>query len=185
MWADWVEAVLTRAGFRVTPRSTVNKVTAELGAEETFAASRVVAVLSSAYMSSPEARALWRALSAADAAGIRRQIVPLRVSDARIAELFGDYTPVDLARVDAAQATIRLLSAFDRPWHGPGAAWGDGPRFPGTLPRLAEVPARNADFTGRAESLELLRDKLSRGGSAVAQVLHGLGGVGKTQLAQE
>ena len=185
MWADWVEAVLTRAGFRVTPRSTVNKVTAELGAEETFAASRVVAVLSSAYMSSPEARALWRALSAADAAGIRRQIVPIRVSDARIAELFGDYTPIDLVRVDGAQATARLLSAFDRPWHGPGAAWGDGPRFPGTLPRLAEVPARNADFTGRAETLELLRDKLSRGSGAVAQVLHGLGGVGKTQLAQE
>ena len=38
MWADWIEAILTRAGFRVTPRSTVSKVTAELGAEETFAA---------------------------------------------------------------------------------------------------------------------------------------------------
>ncbi|MGH3495494.1 MAG: FxSxx-COOH system tetratricopeptide repeat protein, partial [Sciscionella sp.] len=53
------------------------------------------------------------------------------------------------------------------------------------MPRLAEVPARNADFTGRAETLELLRDKLSKGDAAVAQVLYGLGGVGKTQLAQE
>ena len=168
-----------------TPRSTVSRVTADLGAEETFAAPRVVAVLSSAYMNSPEARSLWRALAAADAAGIRRQIVPIRVSDARIAEPFGDYTPIDLARADATQAMARLLSVFDRPWHVPGAAWADGPRFPGTVPRLAEVPARNADFTGRAETLEQLRDRLSRGGTAVAQVLYGLGGVGKTQLAQE
>ena len=28
MWADWIEAVLTRAGFRVTPRSTVSKMRA-------------------------------------------------------------------------------------------------------------------------------------------------------------
>ncbi len=185
MWADWVEAILTRTGFRVTPRSTVSRVTADLGAEETLAAPRVVAVLSSAYMSSPEARSLWRALAAADAAGIRRQIVPIRVSDARIAEPFGDYTPIDLARADATQAMARLLAVFDRPWHVPGAARADGPRFPGTVPRLAEVPARNADFTGRAETLEQLRDRLSRGGTAVAQVLYGLGGVGKTQLAQE
>src|ERR1700733_4328604 len=159
MWADWIEAILTRVGFRVTARSTVSKATAELGAEETSAA-RVVAVLSSAYMSSPEARQLWRALSAADAAGSRRQIVPIRVSDTRIVEPFGEYTPIDLARADATQAMTRLLWAFDRPWHAPGSPRTDGPRFPGTMPRLEAVPARNADFTGRAETLELLRDKL-------------------------
>jgi CO dehydrogenase nickel-insertion accessory protein CooC1 len=184
MWADWIESILTRAGFRVTPRSTVSKVTADPGVEETFAP-RVIAVLSSAYMSSPEARSLWRALSAAEAAGIRRQIAPIRVSDTRITEPFGEYTPIDLGRADATQAAARLLWAFDRPWHVPGTSQADGPRFPGMMPRLAEVPARNADFTGRAETLELLRDRLSKGDAAVAQVLYGLGGVGKTQLAQE
>ena len=184
MWADWIESILTRAGFRVTPRSTVSKVTADPGVEETFAP-RVIAVLSSAYMSSPEARSLWRALSAAEAAGIRRQIAPIRVSDTRITEPFGEYTPIDLGRGDATQAAARLLWAFDRPWHVPGTSQADGPRFPGMMPRLAEVPARNADFTGRAETLELLRDRLSKGDAAVAQVLYGLGGVGKTQLAQE
>jgi CO dehydrogenase nickel-insertion accessory protein CooC1 len=186
MWADWIEAILTRAGFRVSPRSTVSKlVAADLEAEETFASARVIAVLSSAYMSSPEAQSLWRALSAADAAGIRRQIVPIRVSDTRIPEPFSEYTPIDLARADATQAATRLLWAFDRPWHVQGTARGDGPRFPGTMPRLVEAPTRNADFTGRAETLELLRDRLSKGGAAVAQVLYGLGGVGKTQLGQE
>ena len=49
------------------------------------------------------------------------------------------------------------------------------------------MPARNADFTGRGSTLELLRDKLAGGGRAVvvAQALYGLGGVGKTQLALE
>lgn len=187
MWADWIEAVLTRIGFRVTPRSTVSKVAVDLEVEESFAASpRVIAVVSSAYMSSPEARSLWRALSAADAAGIRRQIIPIRVSDARIVEPFTEYTPIDLARTDAAQATSRLLWAFDRPGQLPGSASADGPRFPGTVPRIWSAPARNADFTGRAETLELLRDKLSGGGAViVAQALYGLGGVGKTQLALE
>lgn len=187
IWADWIEAVLTRAGFRVVPRSTVSKATADLETGESLAAApRVIAVLSGAYMGSPEARALWRALSAADAAGIRRQIVPIKVGEARIAEPFGEYTIVDLARMDAAQATSRLLWAFDRPAQVSGGAQADGPRYPGTAPRIWSVPARNADFTGRADTLELLRDKLS-GSSAVvvAQALYGLGGVGKTQVALE
>jgi cellulose biosynthesis protein BcsQ/tetratricopeptide (TPR) repeat protein len=187
MWADWIGAVLTRAGFQVTPRSVVSKVTADLEADESLAASpRVIAVLSTAYMNSPEGRSLWRTLSGADATGIRRQIVPIRVSDARTAEPFSEYTPVDLGRTDAAQATSRLLWAFDRPAQPPGALPADGPRFPGTVPRIWSVPTRNADFTGRAETLEQLRDKLSGGGAVVvAQALYGLGGVGKSQLAQE
>jgi CO dehydrogenase nickel-insertion accessory protein CooC1 len=188
MWADWIEAVLTRSGFRVTPRSTVSRVTIDLENEESATASpRVIAVLSNAYMSSAEARSLWRALSAADAAGIRRQIVPVRVGDARIGEPFSSYPPVDLARMDGTQAAARLLWAFDRSAQPPGTTQPDGPRFPGMVPRTWNAPARNADFTGRAELLELLRDKLSgsSGAAAVAQALYGLGGVGKTQLAIE
>ncbi|HUN30877.1 MAG TPA: FxSxx-COOH system tetratricopeptide repeat protein [Trebonia sp.] len=186
MWADWIEMVLSRAGFRVTPRSTVSKASAELEAEDTFAESaRVIALLSNAYMNSAEARSLWRALVAADAAGIRRQIVPIRVTDVRISEEFSDYTLIDLARMDGTQATTRLLWAFDRP-PLPHGAQPDGPRFPGTVPRVWSAPGRNADFTGRAETLELLRDKLSGSGAViVAQALYGLGGVGKTQLALE
>ncbi len=189
MWADWIEAVLTRTGFRVMPRSTVSPLSVELEAEESFEGSpRVIAVLSASYMHSPEARSLWRALSAADAAGIRRQLVPVRVADVRITEPFSEHSIVDLARMDAAQATARLLWAFDRPAQlaGAGSAQADGPRFPGTVPRIWSAPARNADFTGRAATLELLRDKLSGSGAVVvAQALYGLGGVGKTQLALE
>jgi tetratricopeptide (TPR) repeat protein len=195
MWADWIEAVLARANFRVIPRSTVTSVTADgdirstLSEHELQGAPRAIAVLSSAYLHSPQARAVWRALSAADAAGMHRQLVPVRVSDVRVTEPFTDYPVVDLARMDASQATARLLWALDRPAQtvGSAASQAGEPRFPGTVPPVWNVPARNADFTGRGATLEKLRDKLSGGGVAivVAQALYGLGGVGKTQLALE
>ena len=193
MWADWVEAVLTRAGFRVTPRSamaTAPTASLDLQAErELQGAPRAIAILSSAYMHSPEARSVWKALVAADAAGTHRQFVPIRVSDVRITEPFTDHAVVDLARMDAGQATAKLLWALDRPVQpfSGGAAQAEEPRFPGKVPLIWNVPARNADFTGRAATLERLRDKLAGGGVTivVAQALYGLGGVGKTQLALE
>jgi CO dehydrogenase nickel-insertion accessory protein CooC1 len=193
MWADWIEAVLTRAGFRVMPHSTVTTAVTERGdlqaERELQGAPRAIAVLSSAYLHSPEARSVWKALSAADAAGTHRQLVPVRVSDVRITGPFIDHPVVDLARMDAGQATAKLLWALGRPVQSAGsmAAQAAEPRFPGTIPPIWNVPARNADFTGRGATLELLRDKLAGGGMAivVAQALYGLGGVGKTQLALE
>jgi CO dehydrogenase nickel-insertion accessory protein CooC1 len=194
MWADWIEAVLTRSGFRVLPHSTVTTSAAQGAAggiqaeRELDAASRTIAVLSSAYLHSPDARSAWKAISAADATGAQRHLVPVRVSDVRITEPFTDRPLVDLARLDSTQATAKLLWALDRPGQPAGsAAPADEPRFPGTVPPIWNVPARNADFTGRGATLELLRDKLAGGGAPVvlAQALYGLGGVGKTQLALE
>ena len=193
MWADWIEAVLTRAGFRVVPRSTMATAPMaglDLQAErELQGAPRAVTVLSSAYLHSPEARSVWKALSAVDATGTHRQLVPVRISDVRITEPFTDHAVVDLARMDASQATAKLLWALDRPVQpfGGAAAQAEEPRFPGKVPSIWNVPARNADFTGRAATLERLRDKLAGGGVTVvvAQALYGLGGVGKTQLALE
>jgi MinD-like ATPase involved in chromosome partitioning or flagellar assembly len=197
MWADWIEAVLTRAGFRVLPRSTVTtaglgdgEVRGSIQAErEVQAVPRAIAVLSSAYLHSPDARSIWKTLSAADAAGTHPQLIPVRVSEVRITEPFTDYPVVDLARMDAVQATSKLLWALDRPAQLSGGlgTQAEDPRFPGTIPPIWNVPARNADFTGRGAMLELLRDKLAGQGMAivVAQALYGLGGVGKTQLALE
>jgi tetratricopeptide (TPR) repeat protein len=57
-------------------------------------------------------------------------------------------------------------------------------------PLVANLPPRNPAFTGRAELLDQLHEALRPGRAAAvmqvqAQALHGLGGVGKTQLALE
>ena len=60
-----------------------------------------------------------------------------------------------------------------------------GPRPPGSLPRVWNIPARNPGFTGRDDLLEAVRQGLLAGDRAAAQALRGMGGVGKTQLAIE
>jgi tetratricopeptide (TPR) repeat protein len=60
----------------------------------------------------------------------------------------------------------------DSPRRQPGRVWGG-------------VPARNPAFTGREGLLRAIRDDLAGGERAVVQALHGMGGVGKTQLAVE
>jgi DNA-binding SARP family transcriptional activator/tetratricopeptide (TPR) repeat protein len=56
-----------------------------------------------------------------------------------------------------------------------------GPRLPGVW----NVGPRNPRFVGRDATLRQLRERLRSGGTAVVQALHGMGGVGKTQVAIE
>ena len=55
----------------------------------------------------------------------------------------------------------------------------------GSRPRVWNIPARNPGFTGRDDLLAEVREQLLAGDKAVVQALHGMGGVGKTQLAAE
>jgi len=71
----------------------------------------------------------------------------------------------------------------------PGGAGLARPAPAGSFQRIwsAEVPARNPNFTGRATELETLRANLIFRGrpSPPAQVISGMGGVGKTEIAIE
>ena len=60
-----------------------------------------------------------------------------------------------------------------------------GPRLPGSVRRVWNIPARNPGFTGRDDLLGAVRERLLAADRAVVQALHGMGGVGKTQLAAE
>ncbi|MET0233418.1 MAG: FxSxx-COOH system tetratricopeptide repeat protein [Kibdelosporangium sp.] len=60
-------------------------------------------------------------------------------------------------------------------------------RQPGEVPPVwGKVPPRNLNFTGRADLLQELGDRLAVGMTAVLpKALHGMGGIGKTQTAVE
>ncbi|MEE1752444.1 FxSxx-COOH system tetratricopeptide repeat protein [Streptomyces sp. SP18CS02] len=189
MWADWIESVLTRAGFRVVPRD-VSADPEASGSDVLTAAenaARTVVLLSSAYLKSARAVEVWERAAAEDPGGGRRHLLPLRVGDVRLTTPYIDRNPVDLFRLDEAHATAALLRALDRPVQL-NDGMPPGPRFPGTVPKIWNAPPRNPGFTGRSVVLERMRDQLG-GGMAVVlpqpQTLYGLGGVGKTQVALE
>jgi MinD-like ATPase involved in chromosome partitioning or flagellar assembly len=190
MWADWIESVLKAAGFRVLPRDVGAGTDPRAEAERAVDASyRTVAILSPAYVRSPQAQALWESVSGSDPSGARRQLIPLRVGDVRATAPFSNRNSVDLVRLDETQAAAALLRGMGRPdLAAVEHPAGTGPRFPGTRPRIWNVQLRNTSFTGRAAALERLRGQLGGGTTVVLpppQALYGLGGVGKTQVALE
>jgi tetratricopeptide (TPR) repeat protein len=193
MWADWIAAILAGAGFHVqreditSAGGTSTRASARRGAES---AGRTLAVVSAAYQRSPQAHGVWESLAADDPAGASRKLIPVRVGEVPLSGPFADRTVVDLTRRNAAQAKEELLRVLGRPaTAGEHAADADvpEPRFPRAIPPVWNVPARNASFTGRSEILDKLRDQLASSSQAVVLplALHGLGGVGKTQVALE
>ena len=87
---------------------------------------------------------------------------------------------------DRGAAQGARLPAAARPTQLEGTLAAE-PRYPRTIPPVWRVPTRNASFTGRNEVLEKLHDQLigSSRRSCCPVALHGLGGVGKTQVALE
>jgi len=156
-------------------------------------ASHTIAVLSSDYLSSVYGSAEWRAAWAEDPEGAERNLLPVRVSDCDRPGLLREIVSVDLFGINEAVAKLRLrqmvLEAIggrskpdkSNPPRFPGQAPISEPRFPGA-PTVWEIPSQNPNFTGRESALERLASELTAG---VVVTLHGMGGVGKSQLATE
>jgi MinD-like ATPase involved in chromosome partitioning or flagellar assembly/tetratricopeptide (TPR) repeat protein len=191
-WANWASAVLTRAGFKVhlAPEGTAEgaqlRDEIERGVES---ASHTLVVFSEAYLRSSRFRTTWEAVYAE---GDRRshQLVLLQVDgmlspDARFTEQLADMTRCDTGEA----AREALLAGFGRTRESLAHSQFTGgeqklPRYPGAEPLIFAVPMRTSSFTGRAELLEGIREKLWKGDNR-ALVLKGMGGVGKSLLAQE
>jgi DNA-binding SARP family transcriptional activator len=103
-------------------------------------------------------------------------------------------TPITSAAEAAPTAappapTTAVATTLPSPGHGRvGVLTSQGepsPRLPGELPAIWNVGPRNPGFVGRTATLGQLRERLRSGGTAVVQALHGMGGVGKTQVAIE
>jgi tetratricopeptide (TPR) repeat protein len=167
---------------------------------------QVLAIASHAYLRSADVLTELRRFGAASDAPAAlaatsqrapRRVTAIRVADVRVPAPYQANPPIDLARLSEPEAIKTLLRAVDKnayaQWRArsPDAlpsARAHGPRFPGVDPRVWNLRSRNASFTGRDRVLERLRDRLLHGsaaGSAPPQALHGLGGVGKTQVALE
>ncbi|WP_377270711.1 FxSxx-COOH system tetratricopeptide repeat protein [Peterkaempfera sp. SMS 1(5)a] len=189
MWADWIESVLTAAGFQVVAQD-IGAEPRAAGEPETpaEAARRTVVLLSAAYLRNPQARELLSTVIGSDPSGIRRQLVQVRVGDVRHAPGLRLPVAVDLLHLAEGPARSAVLRALGRADAASVPLAEAGPRFPGTRPAVWNIPARNPAFTGRAQVLEALRNQLGAGMTAVLptpQSLYGLGGVGKTQIVQE
>ncbi|MEV6400985.1 FxSxx-COOH system tetratricopeptide repeat protein [Streptomyces sp. NPDC051907] len=190
-WAEWIRATLEAAEFRVhlapdgIDEGARLKTETERGVEST---SHTLAVLSGAYLRSSRHRTTWEAVFSADRLGNRRNLVPVRIEDVPLSQPFTERL-VDLSRCDteavAKEALLRAFDAGPEPRSHTHFTGADrlAPRYPGAEPPIWSVPLRTTSFTGRTELLESIREQLRTGKHTI--LLRGMGGVGKSLLAQE
>jgi len=183
LWADWITQLLERHGVN-TVLYDVERVAEGPEAPQVPARSRTLAVVSPAFAKSRAATAFARQVAETDPSRTLSQLTAAYISEMRAPEPFAGRPSIDLAGLDEHAAIDELLRTLEIPDDEVAAA---GPRFPGTQPQIWNVGHRNANFTGRNSVLDILRNQLTAKGSAVVLpvALHGLGGVGKTQVALE
>jgi tetratricopeptide (TPR) repeat protein len=205
-WARWICVQLERAGY-----STVSQVLDFRPGRDfvhamqvaVTSATRTVAVLSPAYFESRFGEAEWQVAFRADPSGERGLLVPVRVQPCTPPGLLAARVYVDLVDLGEPAARERLLAAVGPPPRRPttapfpgapptgvsGAAGAGGvSRFPGAGPAVSNLPGRNRNFSGRHGLLTALHGRMRAGSVAAVlpvEAVHGLGGVGKTELAVE
>lgn len=204
-WAEWIGWYLKEAGHEVvldvwdwrTGDDFVERMEQALAGAEA-----VVALLSRSYFD-PE-----RWTKAEKNATLARggRLIPLVVeplSPADVPPLLAPLIRKEIHGLEEAAALKALREAIDggglpdTPPAFPGNSGATGqlppeddtkPRLPGdTAPEelVSNIGRRNPDFSGREADLARIRDDLLSGRQAVVRALHGLGGIGKTQIALE
>ncbi|MFD9741457.1 FxSxx-COOH system tetratricopeptide repeat protein [Umezawaea sp. NPDC059074] len=199
-WAEWVAWQLEEAGHRVliqawdmVPGSNwVNSMH-----EGVQKAARTIALLSPAYLNSVYGTIEWQAAWRDDPLGEERKLLVFRVAECERPGLLGPVVSQDLFGLlegatrrrlhDAVNAAVtgRAKPTVPPGFPGAGRAIATEPRFPGGFPEVWNIPPRNPNFTGRAESLTRLREVMRSSAAVAVHSLRGMGGVGKSQLAIE
>ncbi|MET3423337.1 tetratricopeptide (TPR) repeat protein [Actinoplanes tereljensis] len=194
-WAGWVGTVLTRAGMTVARQwwdFSPDQDYDDLAGQSVREASTIVVLLSPAFANSLYASREWlvalRQRTSDGSPVIAVVVEPAPVPEVlrfdRIIDLAAAEQDEELARTLIVDGIVPLSMRDSRP---PGAA--PPPRFPGRPAPIQNLPPRNPNFTGRVAEIDRLHAAISaRLGPAVvtpAQTVHGLGGIGKTQLLIE
>lgn len=195
-WAEWIAWQLKAAGYSVFLqawhfRPGKNFI---LEMEEGMAkCDRTLIVLSPRYFTSGFTKAEWTAAFAKDPTGEKGLFIPVRIEKCDLPDLLAARIYIDLVGLDE-DTTRRALIDGLRPTgeptsepHFPGSRPG-GPAFPPTLPAVIHnLPfGSNPHFSGRSAEIKELHELLwSEPAFAELRVvaIHGLGGVGKTELA--
>ena len=185
-WATWVAEQLEAAGVEARVQAWDSPAGSNFVSwisQQMAAAERTIALCSASYFESHWGTQEWSGALA------DRKVVPLRVAECELPDVFKTISYKDLFGVGEATARRRLLEATGLATvERVSSGFPEGSRpapFPGRLPGVFEVPARNLRFTGRQEMLDRVRDQLVDAGAVAVTALHGMGGVGKTQLAIE
>jgi hypothetical protein len=199
-WAEWIAWILEEDKHSVLVQAwdfvPGTNWTQSMQDGVTYAA-KTITVLSDAYLQSVFGKAEWLAVWSQDPLGAQRKLLPIRVEACERPGLLAPIVGIDIFGVDEAKAKARLRTAVARAIEGrakpsssptfPGAqrAITRPSRFPGAMPTVWKVPARNPNFTGRDEELATIANELSASARMTVHSLHGMGGIGKTQLAIE
>ncbi|MEU6776661.1 FxSxx-COOH system tetratricopeptide repeat protein, partial [Streptomyces sp. NPDC046759] len=198
-WAEWAAWHLREAGHHVELdvwdwRAGENFV--ERMSDAMRRATVVVALFSNNYFDLTRwTREEWTSIVARRERLIPVTIEPLTASD--IPPILTAVIRKDLHGLDEQAAIAALLVAVNGPTSPPKApsfpgapptgSNGQRPRLPSGagVPQVWNVRNRNPHFTGREALIAQIREGLLGGRRPVVQGLHGLGGVGKTQIALE
>lgn len=190
LWADWVAEQLTAAGIQVKPDAVpCPDDPLEPGEVSGPDTDYVVALLSKHLEGTTEGDRIARLTEDAPADGTpRTKKVGVRISSAPLLALFDWPDAVNLAGQTEESAHRALLSRFAREIGPAPFGPAEHTRFPGTQPRVTNLPMRNTHFVGRSRELAVLRRELtfSPGEHTAPRVLWGvMRGAGKFQVALE
>lgn len=198
-WAEWLGWQLEAEGYRVILDAWDFRAgTSFVGAMDaaTSQAERTLVVASPDYFGANYTNSEWRAAFTRDSRGELGTLLPVVVRPCEFPAILQHLIYIDMVGLGRDAAKDRLLASVsdvrgkpesEPPFPGELAERPPEPRFPGSLPLVWNVPHdRNPNFTGRDELLSGLYKSLHAGQATVLrQVLRGLRGVGKTQLALE
>ncbi|MFI6289122.1 FxSxx-COOH system tetratricopeptide repeat protein [Streptomyces sp. NPDC051018] len=195
-WAEWAAWQLEQNGYRTMVQDWDLRPGDNLVERKNDALQRchhALAVVTVAYLASPVSRDEWTA-AFLDDSGAAERLICLRVEDCELPLVLRARKHIDLADCDEGQAVTALLRGVAersaRPERAPAFPRAvhrapEGPRFPAEPPRIFRVPPRNPNFTGRLGTLRRIAAQLDDSATVVQAALHGLGGIGKTQIAIE
>ncbi|MDG9716557.1 FxSxx-COOH system tetratricopeptide repeat protein [Streptomyces sp. DH24] len=193
-WAAWIGDRLERRGLRVVHlrwESPADVPLVDLLRDLRLAEGRILIVVSEWYFQlGPRTHEEWNTALREVVAPDPSRFAAVSVTTATVPSAAAVLAPVDLTNMGAEEAERRLLDRLDLPSEPLPETTAEsrrGPRFPAAMPDVwGVVPRRNTRFTGREalfnDAYQLLQSAESGAGVVT---LHGMSGVGKTQMAAE